>query len=194
MKRLSILTFGILAISFIIINPARAEEDLKSLQGVEFLTGLGQGGLKLKRDYRVVPFFVAFDFDMKPLTKKIRFNPPSLVQFQLEPFLALVTQPKVNTEVGTSFLFKFGLLPETWTWQPYVKGGVGLIYMSHGTLEQSTRFNFISQVGAGFHYFFDKDRSLTLEYRFRHTSNAGIKYPNSGIDLHFCIFGITHHF
>ena len=184
----------ILVISFIILESAWAEEQLMPFQGVEFLTGVGQGELKLKRDYRLISFLVDFDFDIKPLTKKIWFNPPTLVQFQIEPFLSLVTQPKVNTEVGTSFLLKFGLLPETWKFQPYIKGGVGMIYMSQGTLDQSTRFNFLTHFGVGFHYFFMKDRAFNLEYRFRHASNAGIKHPNSGIDVHFCLLGITHLF
>lgn len=192
MKKIIILT--ILAISFIIINSVKAEEQPRSLQGIEFLTGYGQGGLKGKEDYRVVPFAVAFDFNLKPLTKKIGFNPPSLVQFQLEPFLSLVTTPDSNMEVGTSFLFKLGLVPESWKFQPYIKFGTGMIYMSQHTLEQSTQFNFISSFGAGLHYFFNEDKAFSLEYRFRHASNAGIKHPNGGIDNHFCLFGVTRLF
>ena len=201
-----VATFGIiLAINFIILesacpvrnrvsNGAWANEQPRSLQAVEFLSGYGQAELSKKKDYRIIPLIVDLDFNIKPLTKKFGFNPPSLVQFQLEPFLSLVTTPDSNLEVGTSFLLKLGLLPENWKLQPYVKGGVGMIYISQHTLEQSTQFNFISQLGLGFHYFINKDQALTLEYRFRHLSNASIKQPNSGIDNHFYLFGIAHHF
>ena len=193
MKKFVAVTI-ILAISFIILRPAWVQDQSRSLQGVEFLTGYGRAQLKEKTDYRLLPLMVVFDFDAKPLTKKIGFNPPSLVQFQIEPFLSLVTNPQTNMEVGTSFLLKFGLLPENWKLQPYIKGGSGMIYMTQHTLEQSTQFNFISHFGAGFHYFLNKDRALTLEYRYRHLSNASIKHPNSGIDSHYCLFGITRLF
>ena len=183
-----------IAMSFIIPKFSWPEEQQGCLQGVEFLTGFGRGDLKEKKDYRLIPFIVEFDFNLKSLTKKIGFNPPSLVQFQIEPLLSLVTNPDSNMEVGTSFLFKFGLLPESSKIQPYIKAGVGIIYISQHTLDQSTQYNFSSHFGAGFHYFFKKGRALSLEYRFRHLSNAGIKHPNSGIDNHFCLLGITRLF
>ena len=199
------LIISILAINFMIIesacfmknlvsNGAWANEQPKSLQAMEFLVGYGQGALIKKEDYRVMSFLVGLDFDIKPLTKKFGFTPPSLVQFQVEPFLSLVATPDSNMEAGTSFLFKLGLLPESWKFQPYAKGGVGMIYISQHTLDQSTQFNFLVNGGVGFHYFLEKDYSFTLEYRFRHLSNASRKQPNSGIDNHFCLLGITRHF
>lgn len=182
------------ALGLIIPKPSWAEEQPKKLQGVEFLLGYSRGELDQKQDYRFINAVVALDFNLKSLTKKIGFNPPSLVQFQIEPFLGFVVQPERNIEVGTSFLFKLGLLPETWKFQPYIKPGVGMVFVSVHTLEQSTQFNFISSLGVGFHYFFEQDSALTLDYRFRHLSNASIKQPNRGIDTHSCLFGITYLF
>ncbi|MFH1577891.1 MAG: acyloxyacyl hydrolase [Candidatus Omnitrophota bacterium] len=179
-------------ISFIILKPAWTEEP--GLQGIEFLIGFAEGKLEQKKDYHLATLFVDFDFNIKPLTKKINFNPPSLVQFQLEPFFSLATQPEDNLEAGVSFLFKLGLLPETWKFQPYIKGGAGMIYITQHTIEQSTQFNFIPSYAAGLHYFFKQDTALTLEYRYRHLSNASIKSPNSGIDVDFLIAGITRLF
>jgi len=192
MKRCIIII--ILTISFITFKTVWAEGQPKYLQAVEFLTGYGQAELSEKKDYHIIPFSIDFDFNIKPLTKKIGFNPPSLVQFQIEPFLSLVAQPESNMEVGTSFLLKLGFLPEASKFQPYIKGGVGMIYISQHTLEQSTQYNFLTHLGTGFHYIFKKDNAVTLEYRFRHLSNASIKQPNLGIDAHFCLFGITHLF
>jgi len=192
MKNLIIVI--VLAINFIPLNYASGKEQPKFLQGVEFLTGFGRGELIFKQDYHVVPFIIDFDFNIKSLTKYIGFNPPNLVQFQIEPFLSLTTKPETNMEVGTSFLLKLGLVPEGWKFQPYLKGGVGMIYMTQHTLEQSTQFNFIPNGGGGLHYFFKKDTALTIEYRFRHLSNSSIKQPNGGIDTHLGLFGITHLF
>lgn len=192
MKRF--LTVLILTIGFIFFNSAWKDAQPMSLKGVEYLSGYGQAALQEKKDYRVIPLMVGFSFDIESLAQKVGINPPGMMQFQIEPFLSLVTNPDTNMEVGTSFLLKFGLAPETWKFQPYIKGGVGMSWMSQHTLEQSTQFNFISSFGTGVHYFFQNDRALTLEYRYRHASNAGIKHPNSGIDNHFCLVGITQLF
>ena len=195
----------ILVVSFIILesfcfvgnsisNEAWSDDQPRFLQGVEILTGFGRGELTGKKDYHLVPIMIGFDFNLKLLTQKIGFNPPSLIQFQIEPFLSLVTNPDNNMEVGTSFLLKVGLLPEDWRFQPYVKSGLGMIYMSQHTLDQNTQFNFLINGGTGFHYFFKKQCALTLEYRFRHASNAGIKQPNGGIDTHSCLLGIAYLF
>ena len=178
----------------IISTLAWAQEETRALCAIDFLTGFGQAELIQKNDYRLIPFIVGFDFDMKPLTKRIGFNPTSMVHFQIEPLLALATSPDINMETGISFLFKFGLLPESSKLQPYIKGGSGMVYMSQHTLEQSTQFNFISHAGLGFHWFFEPKRALTLEYRYRHLSNASIKQPNSGIDSHYALLGITRRF
>ena len=191
MKKILIILF---VISFTILRPACAEEQAKSFQGLEFLTGFSQGHLKEKKDYRLVPLIVDFNFNLKPLTKKIGFNPPSLVQFQIEPYISAVTSPEANIEAGTSFLFKCGLLPEDWTFQPYLRAGVGVSYMSLHTLDQSTQCNFLSHFGLGVHYFFQKNLGLTAEYRFRHLSNASIKHPNSGIDTHSILLGVYRRF
>ncbi|MFH1339004.1 MAG: acyloxyacyl hydrolase [Candidatus Omnitrophota bacterium] len=192
MRKIFILA---LIICFAVAIPSRAKgEKLMRFQGIEYLSGWGRGELIEKKDYHLLPLLLAFDFDIKPLTRKIGFNPPSLVQFQIEPFLGLVTQPDTNIEVGNSFLLKLGLLPETSKFQPYIKGGAGMVWMSQHTLDQSTQFNFLLHFGSGMHYFFNKDYAFTAEYRFRHLSNSSIKQPNRGIDVHFALIGLTRLF
>lgn len=187
--------FGVILISFSLLGTCWAQQDKpKMLKGIEFLTGFGVAKLRQQSTYHVTPFFVDFDFDLKPLTKKISFNPPSLLQFVLEPFVSYVSSPDNNAEIGNNFLIKIGFLPETSKFQPYFKGGVGLIYMTQHTREQSTQFNFNEYAGVGAHYFFRKNIALTLEYRFRHISNAGISRPNTGINTHLGDCGISYLF
>lgn len=193
MKKKSVIII-ILAVSFAMLKFCWAQDRPGGLWGVEVLTGYGQGALIQKKDYRVIPIMMAFDFDIKPLTEKIGFNPPGIVQFQLEPFLSLILRPETNMEVGTSFMLKLGLSPEGSRVQPFAKGGVGMIYMTQHTLDQSTQFNFLINFGAGMHYFLRPDYAFTFEYRFRHLSNAGIKEPNRGVDVHFGLFGVTRLF
>lgn len=171
----------------------------KGLEAVEFLSGFGRGRVHIhdpgeREHLDQIPFLVAFDYNLKSLAQKINFNPGSLLQFQVEPFFSVVTQPEQNIETGVSFLLKAGLLPQSWSFQPYVKIGAGLDYMTLHAREQGGQFNFIDTAGAGFHYFFRKNTALTFDYRFRHLSNAGLESPNRGMESHFILSGVTFSF
>jgi len=170
-----------------------ADKEHRYLKGIEFLTGFGLAKLQAPQgSYHVMPLFVDFDFDLKPLLLKKYMRFPGLLQFVLEPFIAYVYDPNNNIEVGNNFLFKIGFLPETAKFQPYLKGGVGFLYMSQHTREQGSQFNFNQYAGLGLHYFFKKNLAFTIEYRFRHISNADIEKPNKGINTNFTTCGITY--
>ncbi len=202
MKRL--FAFILLFSTALIANPSSAEEaPSRFFSGMELLTGYSRGTLlsrnwyvarEKKRPYQLVPLMVDFNFDLKYLTKKINFNPSPLLQFQVEPFANYVFTPSSNVEAGTNFALKTGLLPQTSKLQPYLKLSLGMVYMSQHTPGQSTRFNFTEQGGMGVHYFFNTHTAVTLEGRFRHLSNAGIKQPNHGINNYFILTGIAYQF
>lgn len=166
----------------------------KCLEGVEFFTGFAEGKLSEKEDYQLTPFMIAFDFNLKLLTQKINFNPAQLLQFQIEPFISFASSPDTNMETGAAFLFKIGILPQSAKFQPYIKAGLGMVYMTQHTREQSTQFNFTEQVGVGAHYFFGKNTAFTLEGCYRHLSNASMKRPNRGIETYYVLTGISYLF
>jgi len=170
------------------------EVKTKSLVAVEVLSGFSGGKLHGQDNYHFIPLNVAFDFDLKPLTKKIDFEPRSLLQFQIEPYFGLILSPESNFETGTTFWVKAGLVPESWKFQPYVKLGAGITYMTLHTREQGTQFNFTEQCALGMHYFFTNNTALTLEGRWRHLSNSGISEPNHGINSYSVNTGIAYRF
>jgi len=194
MKRIAF--FAILLVSSLLLSDIglAQEEKPKYLQGIEFFTGFGWGKLREKGNYHLTPFLVDFDLDLKPLTQKLNFNPRQLLQFQIEPFISFVSEPDTNAEIGTSFLLKIGILPQTWKLQPFILAGPGIVYITQKTREQSTQFNFIEQVGGGVHYFFKKNIAFTVERRWRHLSNASIRNPNKGITTNFVFTGISYKF
>ncbi len=179
---------------FFSINSWAADSKSKVFQGIGVLTGLGTGPLEKKGEYRLHPVIIDFDVDLKPFLEKKGFCPPGLFQFQLEPFMSMVSQPDLNWEAGTALMLKVGISPERYPVQPYVKAGLGILYMSQTSHEQSTQFNFLEQAGIGIHYFFEKDKAITAEGLYRHVSNASVKQPNSGINTLFLLVGITHKF
>lgn len=170
------------------------ESETKSFEGVELLTGYTWGKLQQKGNYNMAPFMLDLDFNLKPFLRKLNINPSPLAQFQIEPFFCRVFQPERNTEAGLSFSLKFGLLPQASKFQPYIKAGPGIVYITQQTKEQGSQFNFIEFIGAGGHFFFQKNTALTLEYRFRHLSNNSIKKPNRGFETHFALLGICYKF
>ena len=58
----------------------------------------------------------------------------------------------------------------------------GAMRLSHKVSELGTRTNFTEQLGVVFERGVSENSALTLEYRFSHISNAGIKLPNVGIN------------
>jgi len=190
-----------LLVTVILSGNCRAEESAtkqsanKCFTAIEFFTGFGKAKLHAQGNYHFAPFIVALDFDIKPpierLLEKVGLKYPGLMQFQLEPFINSVYSPYANIEVGNSFMLKLGILPETSKFQPYVKAGIGMLYMSQHTREQSTQYNFLPQGGAGLMYFLKDNLALTLGYRYRHLSNNSFKSPNSGINVDMYLAGIS---
>lgn len=193
MKKYGPFTFFILTLLLSGVGLA-AETRANSPESVELLTGFGWGKLRAKQNYNLYPLIADFDFDLKPLVRKLNLNPAQLIQFQIEPFISFVSSPDNNVEAGTAFFFKTGFLPQSWKFQPYAKLGVGIVYMSQHTREQGMQFNFIEQGGLGMHYFFRKNTAFTIESRIRHLSDASIARPNSGINTYFVVAGLTYRF
>jgi len=202
-KNISISILSIFSVCYLLASACFAEEaaekaakksESRWLQGIELLTGFSKANLKDSKAYATVPIIFDFDFDLKPLVKKIGLNPWGLFQFQLEPYISPVSEPRANVEFGTGFILKIGFLPEDSKFQPYIKAGPGMLYTTQHTREQGTQFNFFEYAGVGMHYFFTKNTAFTIEGRYRHLSNSGIKDPNHGINSYFALVGLAYQY
>ncbi len=160
------------------------------LDAIEIFTGFLDSELDGQHNYEIIPLFLSFNFDAKPAFSKIEFNPKSSLNFIVEPFINTVVQPDVNIEAGTNFLIKYAY-PLTDNFQSYLKMGVGVVYMTQHTKEQSTQLNFLPQAGIGFHYFIKENVAVSCEYRARHLSNCSLNQPNKGIDSKLFLAGIA---
>jgi len=189
MKRIVALVFLFVFLPFVCFSEEKASKDSFKLQEVGILTGYGIAAIE-DGPYKVIPIIPYFGFNIKGLAKKINISPSGLFEFIIEPVTGVVFNPDRNAEIGINLLLKYGykIFPRLYL---NFKGGAGLIYITQGTHEQDTQFNFTPQAGMGFQYLLSKRWSLNLEYRYRHLSNAGISDPNDGIETHFCLFGIS---
>jgi hypothetical protein len=164
------------------------------LQEFGVVMGFVDGRLKRQDDLNAIATGLRFGFDLKPFTKKVfNFEPKGMLEIVYEPFINTITSPRTNVEFGLPFFFKYAY-PLTDKLYPFVEVGTGPYYMSLGTYEQSTQFNFISQGGAGLMYFIKDDTALSVEYRRRHVSNASIEEPNGGIDANVYLVGLSWYF
>ena len=191
-KHLAVRLLSIVLALFIYCNDASAEEYLAPRQ--EVLTGLGFSHIKEKGDYNIVPVFLDFNFDLKKTFQDMGVSTPGIFDFVLEPEIAYAYTPDSNAEIAGNFLLKLGFAPQSWRWQPYCKAGLGVIFLTQHVYGQSTQFNFNEYGGLGSHYFLNPETALTVECRFRHASNAGIKSPNTGINTVFALVGCSLRF
>jgi len=158
--------------------------DIRKPSSKEVFLGYGYDETLKNNHEEYVHFTAALDFSY-PFTEKGMWRN---FEFQLEPFLSFVASPDDNAVSGCVFFFKY-TLPLNFPVKPYVRGGSGVILLTQETEEQSTLFNFASQMGYGLSCEI-KDIDIFVEYRNRHVSNASIKHPNDGLDSYIWLVGI----
>jgi len=162
------------------------------LDSIGVMSGYLFATLRYKQNYKVIPLSVSFNFNVRNLFNNSEESKGDFV-FSLEPFINTVYSPDTNIETGVNFLVRY-VFPSKNKFRFYIKGGVGVLYMSQHTREQSTQYNFLPQIGPGVSYFLNQHTSIDFEYRFRHLSNASFDVPNAGINANVFLCGLTHYF
>lgn len=74
---------------------------------------------------------------------------------------------------------------------PYVELGGGLLFTNTDVPVRTSNINFTPQLGVGMHIFTREKRSVTLDFKYVHISNAGIALLNPGLNT--LQFGIGYH-
>jgi opacity protein-like surface antigen len=76
----------------------------------------------------------------------------------------------------------------------YIEGGAGVIWENLESPTYAHSFNFSPQIGAGVDINIIGNYALSLAYRFRHTSNAGLYALNPGVDSNFFMIGVSYYY
>ncbi len=163
------------------------------LQEVGFFTGYGKGDLERQKTLEFIPLGVRFGFDLRPLGKKLGWEPKGLLELVCEPHFGYNLQPNDTMEFGLAFFLKYGF-PLTEKLYPFIEVGTGPYYMTWSTDSQSTQFNFDSQGGLGLLYFLGSHWVVNTSFRYRHVSNADIKKPNGGIQSLVYLIGFSYYY
>ena len=162
----------------------------ENFKSFELLSGYGQNKISGAENYDVIPLFTEFNFDLKFLHRNTQIKPKVLFHFMIEPFISIINSPQDSIELGNNFGIKINFFTEK-NFQPYIKGGIGVIYLSRRFEGQSTNLNFTEYAASGLQYFINKNNAISVEYRYRHISNCGIRHPNNGIGSDFILCGFS---
>ena len=121
-----------------------------------------------------------------PVLGKLRFS------FLVEGLVGAVNDGNSGWDIGFTPLLKISYPMKRFI--AYIEGGAGVIWENIDSISYSHCFNFSPQVGAGIDIKVYKNYALSLAYRFRHTSNAGLYAENPGVNSNFFLIGLAYYF
>ena len=118
---------------------------------------------------------------------------PFGASFVVEGIASIAGADEVGFEVGFTPMVKFSCLvfPSVLA---YIEGGAGIITESIDSPALAHAFNFTPQAGAGFDIALTPQLALSVAYRFRHSSNAGIYKENPAFNVNFFQAGLNYYY
>jgi opacity protein-like surface antigen len=118
---------------------------------------------------------------------------PFGVSFVAEGIISIADADETGFELGITPMVKLSCLLFPCV-LAYVEGGAGLISESINSPALAHAFNFTPQVGGGFDIALTPQMALSLAYRFRHSSNAGIYKENPAFNVNFFQAGVAYYY
>jgi hypothetical protein len=129
-------------------------------------------------NYLQLAGFVMWDYD-----RVWRHWAPDPLRFKVEGTAGLTTSPKTRgmASVGMMALYYLEFISSP-RWNPYIEGGIGVIYTDFQVDGQGSRFNFNPQIGIGTEIQLDSGPPFFGAVRLSHISNAGLHDDNRGVN------------
>ena len=129
--------------------------------------------------------FVMWDYD-----KVWRHWAPEPLRFKVEGTAGLTTSPKTRgmASVGMMALYYLEFISNH-RLNPYIEGGIGVIYTDFQVDGQGSRFNFNPQIGIGTEFKADSGPPYFGAVRLSHISNAGLHEDNRGMNSVIIMIG-----
>jgi len=148
-------------------------------------------GYSDRKDVQVIPFYAhagwLFPECIDGPMRKWNLD----LEYYLEGWIGGVTGPQNAIEVGINPIgFKLAY-DAGQTVVPYFSGGLGVMYTGLQGIKLGGPFEFNETAGVGVEIFLEQGLALTIGYRYRHISNAGIKMDNRGLGTQFGTIGLS---
>lgn len=155
-----------------------------------FHAGFGEGDRHGVKFYSLLPHI---DLSLPKFIDEPLARYDLHAQWVVEPFASYVTNNTSETvEAGANLLFFSLRYDRGQQFVPFIEGGEGALYTGLRDHALGTHFQFSSQIGGGLEWFFTRTAALSVMYRFRHISNAGISRQNSGMNTNFAMLGFSY--
>jgi lipid A 3-O-deacylase len=156
------------------------------------IAGFGKGGFT-EGSYEHIALIWQLGFDLKRVFSRLEDH-RGILTFIMEPTINPVISPdEQDVEFGIGFGLKYRY-PLTQNMSGYGLLAVGPHYITVKSTDQANGFIFFNTIGAGFSFSLSEKTALSLEYRFRHISNADTRQPNVGIESHIGAIGYSMFF
>jgi hypothetical protein len=169
-------------------DPAGPPADRRGLRELGFRVGYGYS---TREDVQVIPFYAHAGWLLPELIDAPLRSWNLDLEYVLEGWIAGVTGPQDAIEVGINPIgFKLAY-DAGQTVVPYFAGGVGILYTGLQGIELGGPFEFNETAGVGVEAFVEQGLALTVGFRYRHISNAGIEDENMGLDTLFGTIGLS---
>jgi hypothetical protein len=108
---------------------------------------------------------------------------PEALRFKVEGTAGLTTSPKTRGMVSVGMLAVYYLdFISRHRWDPYIEGGIGVIFTDFQVDGQGSRFNFNPQIGIGTEIQLGSGLPFFGAVRLSHISNAGLHDDNRGVN------------
>jgi opacity protein-like surface antigen len=171
------------------VDRAPGSGDRDGLRHVGFRVGYGYSN---RESVQVIPLYVHAGWLFPEVVDAPLRSLNLDLEYLLEGWIGGVTGgPQDAIEVGINPIgFKLSY-DAGQTVVPYFSGGLGVLYTGLQGIELGGPFEFNETAGLGVEIFLEKGLALTIGYRYRHVSNAGIKDDNRGLDTHFGTIGLS---
>jgi len=118
---------------------------------------------------------------------------PFGLSFVLEGIVSVAGAEQTGFELGFTPMLKLSCLifPGVLA---YIEGGAGMITESIDSPALAHAFNFTPQAGGGLDFAITQQMALSVAYRFRHSSNAGIYKENPAFNVNFFQAGVAYYY
>lgn len=192
MERRKLVRYLVILLLVLCAPPGAESADLSTLPPTEAGLTIGFGNSDI-REGKYEPYLLVFHLgtDLKPYLYCLEGHRGKLTIFiepQINPVLNL-SEYEIGMGIGLKYMY-----PLNDKLSLFIMASVGPHYISVETADQARGFVFADSVGAGLYCFLDHNSGFNIGYRFRHLSNAGLEYPNCGINSNFGTIGYFYFF
>ncbi|MFA5110290.1 MAG: acyloxyacyl hydrolase [Desulfobaccales bacterium] len=111
----------------------------------------------------------------------------------IEGVISIASAEQTGFELGFTPMLKLSCLvfPSVLA---HIEGGAGIITESIDSPALAHAFNFTPQIGGGVDIALTTQVALTVAYRFRHSSNAGLYNENPAFNVNFFQGGLNYYY